>query len=72
MSLVFDRQNRADFKALTTANKRITIKGVNSTVTSADTITSGVTGLLYVAGLDNTFVAVGSSRSLTEVVAVDE
>lgn len=48
MGYVFNKETAAQFK-VTGPDKTLTLKGINSQVASADTIVSGLQGLMYLA-----------------------
>lgn len=54
MAYVFNKETAAQFK-VTGPEKTVTLKGINSQVTSADTIVSGLKGLMYLANTQDDY-----------------
>lgn len=71
MAYTFTKENAATFK-VTGANDKLTLKGINSLVESADTIVAGVQGLLYIADRADDYHWGNGIRVVNEDVDYDE
>lgn len=71
MAYTFTRENAATFK-VTGGTGKLTLKGINSLVESADTIVAGVQGLMYIADRADDYNWGNGIRVVNEDVDYDE
>lgn len=76
MAYTFTKENAATFKVTggsgSGLEEKLTLKGINSLVESADTIVAGVQGLLYIADRANDYNWGHGIRTVNEDVDYDE
>lgn len=75
MAYIFDKETAATFKIPATGatdSKALNLKGVNANVASADSIVSGIQGLLYIANKQASYNYASGVRVVNEDVDYDE
>jgi len=75
MAYVFEKETAATFKipaSGATDSKALNLKGINANVSSADSIVSGIQGLLYIANKQAGYNYASGVRVVNEDVDHDE
>lgn len=75
MAYVFNRETASTFKipaGSTDSGKSLSLKGINSQTTSADSIVAGIQGLFYIANSQNKYDYEEGIRVVNEDVDSDE